>query len=291
MDNNSFIKMYRKFLSWEWYSDIVTKILFLHLLLLANWRDKKWQGIIVKRGQLISTPEKLSHELGLSIQQVKTAIMKLKRTGEITTRGTNKFTTYTLMNYNTYQNHNTDGNQQNKDQLNTEQLANNKQLTTLKEKKEVKNFPLTTHPEVNKGDMSKSGKYQAILDYWKEERDKVGLSTRLIGDNSKGGAMRLASAIGKSEITLDDARRAIRNLLTDTEKRKNYTLNGLANNFEIWLNRSTAEKGKSVQLNKTVNLTHYSGKCEKCNYPTSGFEQGLVICQKCGNQIELREEK
>ena len=48
MENTGWIKLHRKFLKWEWYSDINTKSLFLHLLLTANHKDKQWQGITVK---------------------------------------------------------------------------------------------------------------------------------------------------------------------------------------------------------------------------------------------------
>lgn len=37
-----YIKIHRKMLDWEWYDDIPTKTLFLHLLLTANWKDSKW---------------------------------------------------------------------------------------------------------------------------------------------------------------------------------------------------------------------------------------------------------
>ena len=38
------IKLHRQILDWEWYDDINVKVLFLHLLLTANYEDKKWQG-------------------------------------------------------------------------------------------------------------------------------------------------------------------------------------------------------------------------------------------------------
>ena len=32
-------------LDWEWYDDINTKVLFIHLLIKSNWKEKKWRGI------------------------------------------------------------------------------------------------------------------------------------------------------------------------------------------------------------------------------------------------------
>ena len=44
------IKLYRKFLDWEWYQDINTKVLFIHMLMKANWKDGKFMGTTIPRG-------------------------------------------------------------------------------------------------------------------------------------------------------------------------------------------------------------------------------------------------
>lgn len=38
-----YIKIYRQLLEWEWYDDIPTKVLFIHCLLKANFRDYKYR--------------------------------------------------------------------------------------------------------------------------------------------------------------------------------------------------------------------------------------------------------
>ncbi len=48
------IKLHRQFINWEWYKDINTCKLFLHLILSANHKDKKWRSKMIKRGQLIT---------------------------------------------------------------------------------------------------------------------------------------------------------------------------------------------------------------------------------------------
>lgn len=97
------IKLHRKFLNWEFYDDINTKILFLHLLLTANYEDKKWQGIVIKRGQLVTSREHLAKQVGLSIQQVRTSLDKLENNQQITRKTTNKFTLITIEKYGLYQ--------------------------------------------------------------------------------------------------------------------------------------------------------------------------------------------
>ena len=47
------IKLYRKFLDWEWYQDINTKVLFIHMLMKANWKDGKFMGTTIPRGSIV----------------------------------------------------------------------------------------------------------------------------------------------------------------------------------------------------------------------------------------------
>jgi len=100
---NGFIKLHRQLIEWEWYSDIKVCRVFLHLLLTANFKDGNWRGYAVKRGQVIIGKESLGKTLGLSIQEVKTVFKKLKKTGEIATKATNKFVIVTVCNFDSYQ--------------------------------------------------------------------------------------------------------------------------------------------------------------------------------------------
>jgi DNA-binding transcriptional regulator YhcF (GntR family) len=90
-------------LKWEWYDDINTKVLFLHLLLTVNYEDEKWHGTEVKRGQRISSYEKLAKETRLSIQSVRTATKRLISTGELTCESNPQYSVFTVVNYDRFQ--------------------------------------------------------------------------------------------------------------------------------------------------------------------------------------------
>ena len=100
---NGFIVLHRKIIKWEWYTDNNVFKLFLHLLLKANHEDKYWRGILVKRGQLITSIKHLSEETGLTIKQVRTALDKLKSTGEVVSKGQSRYTLVTIKKYSDYQ--------------------------------------------------------------------------------------------------------------------------------------------------------------------------------------------
>lgn len=105
--DGEYIKIFRKMINWEWYTDINTKVLFLHCLLRANWKPGRWKGIQYERGQFITSLSSLSAETGLSIKMVRTALNHLIMTGEITSEGQGKGKgqnrIITVLNYDSYQ--------------------------------------------------------------------------------------------------------------------------------------------------------------------------------------------
>lgn len=108
--DGGWIKLHRKLTEWEWYTDVPTKTLFIHLLLTANHKPGKWQGIDVPVGATITSIRKLATETGLSIQQVRTAIKHLISTHDLTQSSTAKYTVFKLENYDSYQESNTESN-------------------------------------------------------------------------------------------------------------------------------------------------------------------------------------
>ncbi len=120
------ISLHRKMVTWEWYNDPNTLRLFLHCLLKANHTDKKWRGIDIERGSFVTSYGKLSKELELSVQNIRTSIANLKLTGELTSKSTSKNTVIKVVNYGLHQT----ANKQTNKQVTSNQQASNKQVTT-----------------------------------------------------------------------------------------------------------------------------------------------------------------
>ncbi len=98
-----FIQIHRQMVNWEWYDDTVTKCVFLHLLLTANFKATKWHGVDLRPGELIASYGSLANKLKMGVQQIRTAIDKLKLTGEVAIKTTNKFSVITIVNWDKYQ--------------------------------------------------------------------------------------------------------------------------------------------------------------------------------------------
>ena len=125
MNNNGFIVLHRAFLNWEWYGNVNTSRVFLHLLLTANHQDVKWQGITIHRGELVTTIAKLAKETRLTDKQVRVALDHLKRTNEVTTKGANKYTLINVVNWRKYQDFNSEKGEQKGEQKGNQRATNN----------------------------------------------------------------------------------------------------------------------------------------------------------------------
>lgn len=84
MDDGNYIKVSRKILKWGWYKNKNTKVVFLHCLLMANWKNGEFEGRTVKRGSFISSIGNIAKELGMTSDEVRTAVKHLESTGELT---------------------------------------------------------------------------------------------------------------------------------------------------------------------------------------------------------------
>ena len=128
---SGWIKLHRKILDWEWYSDPNTFRVFLHLMLKANHKEKRFKGIELIKGSVVTSRDILAMETGLSVRQVRTALDKLKSTNEVAIKTSSKGTIIQLVNYDKYQ--------LEASESTNERPANDQQTTTNKNEKKEKN--------------------------------------------------------------------------------------------------------------------------------------------------------
>lgn len=132
-EKKGFIKLYRSLIDWEWFDDVPTAHLFVYCLCRANYENVVWQGKRIKKGSFVTSLKKLSIATGLSIQQVRTSLNKLKMTKEVTHQSTKQNTVITVLSFADYQESNTQITH-NQHTINT---PSNKQITTDKEIKNI----------------------------------------------------------------------------------------------------------------------------------------------------------
>ncbi len=103
MNDEGFIKLHRKMISWGWYKDSKVKALFIHCLLKANHKDSQWQNVSVRRGSFVTSITHLVNETGLTVKEVRRAL-DILITSECIRKSTSaSFTMITVINYDEYQ--------------------------------------------------------------------------------------------------------------------------------------------------------------------------------------------
>lgn len=128
---SGFVKIHRKFLDWEWYKDHNTFRVFMHCLLMANWKDGKFMGQVIPRGSFATSYTQLAEQTSLSVKNVRTALNHLKSTGVVAIKSTSQFSIITVLNYSQYQ----DDGTPNGRQAAGERQADGRQVATIEERK------------------------------------------------------------------------------------------------------------------------------------------------------------
>jgi DNA-binding GntR family transcriptional regulator len=106
---------------------------------MANHKPKSWQGIDIKRGQVVTGLKSLNKATGISTQTLRTCLSKLEKSGNLTSKSTNKYRVITICNYETYQIEETSTNKPANKQLTINQQSTNNQLTPNKKVKNKEN--------------------------------------------------------------------------------------------------------------------------------------------------------
>jgi len=139
-NQQGWIKLHRQILEWEWYSDNNCFRLFLHLLLKANHKEKRFKGIELKVGSIVTSRDLLARETGLTSQQIRTALTKLISTNEITSVTSSQGTIIQIVSYEKYQ--------VSTSEITNEQPTSNQQSTTNNNVKNEKKFIIPTFNDV-----------------------------------------------------------------------------------------------------------------------------------------------
>lgn len=174
MIENGYIRLHRTLTGWRWYKDGNVLRLWLHLLLNANYAPSDFQDRVIGRGEQVTSLKALSESTGLSIQEVRTALGKLKRTGEILVNSNRHFTIVSIPNYDKFQTDSTDKQQtSNKPSTDKQQTINIQSTTSEKEKKAKNTIPPCIPPTASAEEIPFSGALgDAVRDWlaYKAER-------------------------------------------------------------------------------------------------------------------------
>ena len=103
-DREGYVLVDRNMCDWKWWHKHNTVIVFLWLLMKAQFHESYFCGHKIKRGQVATTLENIEKSNSLSRQEVRTAIFNLKTTNAITITRCSKFNIITIVNYDEYQN-------------------------------------------------------------------------------------------------------------------------------------------------------------------------------------------
>lgn len=136
--DNGYIRLHRAITAWEWYDDVNTFKVFLHLLLTCNWQEKKWRGHTIYPGQRVVSLATLADETKLSIMQVRNTINHLVLTGSITRSKIGKVGLITVNNWEKYQQDNT--------------VSNSEVTQTHLENQQRNNIEITPNEKREKGE-------------------------------------------------------------------------------------------------------------------------------------------
>lgn len=173
-----FIMLYRSILEWEWYDHPDIFRVMMHLLLNANYTAKKWRGIEINIGEYITSTEKLSISLNLSIFKIKNALKKLSETGYIKIETTNKFTKIKLLDSTVYKSKPIEKQKQTQQPATIKTITNQNQTNiTNKEKKEEE---IETSKNIFKTEIFKFSNsfsqdhLESFFNYWCQENKQTG---------------------------------------------------------------------------------------------------------------------
>ena len=163
------IKLHRKLKEKGYYKNPKYVLLWIHLLLSANHREKEllWNKkiIIVKKGELLTGRKQLSVETGLAESTIEKILNLFKSEHQIEQQKTNKFRLISIINWEDYQSNEQEKEQQRNNKGTTKEQQRNTNKNDKNDKNEKKD--IYTSPRLSARDSE-------FEKFWTEYPRKVG---------------------------------------------------------------------------------------------------------------------
>ena len=103
MNNIPWMKLYYSLLDWEWIKCPEMVCLWINLLLRASNTTRREKGMIIRRGQVVTSRSQLAKQCGISEQSVRTCITRLILSKQITISSTKQATIINICKFDKYQ--------------------------------------------------------------------------------------------------------------------------------------------------------------------------------------------
>lgn len=141
MNENGFVKLFRKLVDWKYAQFPNAVALWVHILIRANWKDGYFMGHEIPRGSLATSMQGLAEQTGMNRSTVIKWVKRFEDDGQIECVRTQRFTIIKVSNYRAFQDVDSDGyqqlNQQQNQQLGQQQSQQQGQHNIRS--KEIKN--------------------------------------------------------------------------------------------------------------------------------------------------------
>ena len=175
MASDGFIKVHRSFLEWEWHDDANMVTVFLHCLLLANWKDGRYHGRKIPRGSFVTSYAHLAEITGLPKTTVNRCLHRLEETQEIELAVEHFYTVVTVRNYAVFQQ--SDETERNELGTQTERKrnANGTQMEPIEERKKERREEVIKKNTKRKSSFKK--REEILPDYWNPDPKRNGDQT------------------------------------------------------------------------------------------------------------------
>lgn len=100
---SDWVKLHRLLLDWEWFTTPNMVLFWVYCLLRASYMEHSYKGIKLEEGQFVDGRKAMAFRTGLTEQQIRTCIERLKSTNELTSKSTNEYTIFTINSWKKYQ--------------------------------------------------------------------------------------------------------------------------------------------------------------------------------------------